>query len=297
MEETIKNILIWCISIVAVIVAIALILDSIEIINAGEVGVVYDAGRGILPDTMGIGWHIKTPVLQTIYHIKTARDTINLYGTYEECKREADDCDDIAVQVPSKEGLEIIVDVSVFYKVKPEKAIDVVKGLTTEYVWGTVIPSVRSATRDVAGGMAVTELYGAGREKLEDGIYDNLFEKFDKDGFILEEVLIRDVAIPEQIKNAVEAKQKTEQEMLQKETEVKKEKLEAERKIAQAVGEADAKLKVATAEAESIRIQGQALRENPDVVQLRWVEKWDGKMPVYMLGTGTTPLVSIPAIK
>jgi regulator of protease activity HflC (stomatin/prohibitin superfamily) len=232
--------------------------------------------------------------LQTIYPIKTARDTINLYGNYEQCKQEPDDCDDIAISIPSKEGLEIIVDVSIFYRVKSEKAVDIVKLLTTDYVWGTVILSIRSATRDVAGGMAVTELYGTGREQLEQGIFNNLNPKFEKDGFVLEEVLIRDVAIPEQIKNAVESKQKTEQEMLQKETEVKKEKLEAERIIAEATGVAESKLKVATAEAEAIRIQGQALRENPDVVQLRWVEKWDGKLPTYMLGQTGSTLIQIP---
>jgi regulator of protease activity HflC (stomatin/prohibitin superfamily) len=142
--------------------------------------------------------------------------------------------------------------------------------------------------------MAVTELYGTGREQLEQGIFNNLNPKFEKDGFVLEEVLIRDVAIPEQIKNAVESKQKTEQEMLQKETEVKKEKLEAERIIAEATGVAESKLKVATAEAEAIRIQGQALRENPDVIQLRWVEKWDGKLPTYMLGQTGSTLIQIP---
>ena len=286
------------IAIIAVlIIAVIIAFDSIVIIEAGEVGVVYDASKGILPETMKTGWHFKTPVLQTVYDIPIARDTINMYYyNWADCEKDKD-CDDIAVSVPSKEGLEIVLDISVFYKVRPEKAVEIVQTLTTSYIYGTVIPTIRSTARDVAGGMAVTELYGVGREKLEQGIYEKMKPKFEQDGFILEEVLVRDVKIPDQIADAIKSKQTTEQEMLQKQFEVEKEKLEAERKIAEAIGLAESKLKVATAEAEAIKIQGQALRENPDIISLRWVEKWNGQMPLYMLGSGATPLINIPTEK
>lgn len=280
---------------VGIVIIVVVIFNMIVVIDAGEVGVVYDARKGLLPNTLKAGWHFKIPILQTIHHIPIARDTINMYYySWEECQKD-EDCDDIAVSVPSKEGLEIVLDVSVFYKVKPEKAVDIVQTLTTNYVYGTIIPTIRSTARDVAGGMAVTELYGVGREKLEVGIFDKMRPKFEQDGFILEEVLVRDVKIPDQIADAIKAKQTTEQEMLQKQFEVEKEKLEAQRKIAEAQGIADAKLKVAEAEAKSIEIQGKALRENPDVVQLRWVEKWDGKLPNYMFGGSATPLITVPS--
>ncbi len=272
-------------------VSLWLIDQTIVVISPTEVGVIYDARSGLLKETMPSGWHFKIPVLQTIYKVPIARDTINCYGTFDECQKDPN-CDDMIISVPSKEGLEIGVDVSIFYKIRPEKAIDIIQKLTINYVEGTIIPSVRSSTRDVAGGMAVTELYGAGREKLEQGIFERMQLKMEADGFILEEVLIRDVRIPDQIKVAIEEKQKTEQEFLQKEFELKKEEIEAQRKIVEAKGIAESNLLRAEAEAKAIEIQGKALRENPDVVTLRAIEKWDGILP--KITSGAIPFLNIP---
>ncbi len=54
---------------------------------------------------------------------------------------------------------------------------------------------------------------------------------------------------------------------------------------------ADAKLKLAEAEAKSIQIRGQALRENPEVLQLEAINKWNGTLPQYMTSGTNTPFI------
>jgi regulator of protease activity HflC (stomatin/prohibitin superfamily) len=267
--------------IVFVVVFLLLIFNPIEQIQAGEVGVVYDAFRGMLPDAMQTGWHWKTPVLQTVFHVKTARDTVTMFGVdYNKDCVPYPECDDVAIEVPSKEGLTITIDISVFYRVKPEVAVDIVKKLTVDYKVGTVMPSIRSATRDVAGGMAFTDLYGEGRKQLEQGIFDNLEPEFDADGFVLEQVLVRDVTLPPDMVKAIQDKQTMQQQFLQKQFELQRQQLEAERIIIEANGTAEA-----------IKIQGNALRTNPEVLQLRAIDKWNGVMPLST--SGALPFINI----
>ena len=58
-----------------------------------------------------------------------------------------------------------------------------------------------------------------------------------------------------------------------------------------AQGEADAQLTRARAEAEAIAIKAKALRDNPDILQLNAIEKWGGKLPVYMTEESATPFI------
>lgn len=62
---------------------------------------------------------------------------------------------------------------------------------------------------------------------------------------------------------------------------------------AQAAGEADAKETLAKADAESIRIRGDALRQNPEVMQLEAINKWNGTLPQYMTNGANTPFITV----
>lgn len=68
---------------------------------------------------------------------------------------------------------------------------------------------------------------------------------------------------------------------------------EAENKTRQIQEEAKQKVISAKAEAESMAIRAQALTQNKALVEYEAVQKWDGVLPVYMLG-GATPFISLP---
>ncbi len=242
------------------------------IIPAGYVGVDYSAWGGVKLDSVRTpGWSFKLPLVQQVYQIKTARDTISMYGTFAECQKDPQ-CKDTALQVPSKEGLLITLDVSVLYSVRPETAPRIVQDYTTNYVDGTITPEIRSAAREVTGTMSITDLYGAGRELLQTEIAKKLNDLFNKDGFILEQVLVRNVEYPEQIRKAIEEKQAAEQVSFKKQFEIDISQKEATRKQIEGEGIANNKIAVAKGEAESLRQVSQAIRENPEVLKFKQLE-------------------------
>ena len=95
------------------------------------------------------------------------------------------------------------------------------------------------------------------------------------------------------VKDSINAKIEATQRALLRDNEVAQSKAEAEKLRVAAQGEADARLTRARAEAEAIAIKAKALRDNPDVLKLNAIEKWDGKLPVYSAGGAPTPFLPI----
>lgn len=85
----------------------------------------------------------------------------------------------------------------------------------------------------------------------------------------------------------------------QRRNEVLQVQAEAEKACEEAQGQADARLIIAKAEAEAIRIRGEALRQNPVLVDLTAVERWNGVLPVTMMSSenGAVPFVNVPTAK
>ncbi len=113
------------------------------------------------------------------------------------------------------------------------------------------------------------------REKVKASIETNLSTSLKKYGIILESFNIVDFDFSEEFNNAIEAKQTAVQQTLKAENDLKRIEVEAKQRIAQA-----------EAEAKAIQIQAQAIREQggAEYVALKFVEKWDGKLPATMLG-------------
>lgn len=102
---------------------------------------------------------------------------------------------------------------------------------------------------------------------------------------------------PASMEESINAKVTANQRTLQRQQEIEQSKAEAEKERQQARGIADAKLIAAKAEAEALAIRGKALRENPEVRDLEAINKWDGKLPVYMTAGAQTPLLNIKDMK
>lgn len=98
---------------------------------------------------------------------------------------------------------------------------------------------------------------------------------------------------PPTVIESINAKVTANQKTLQREQEVKQREAEANMLRAEADGQADAKLKLAEAEAKSIQIRGQAMRENPEVLQLEAINKWNGTLPQYMTSGTNTPFIQV----
>lgn len=136
-------------------------------------------------------------------------------------------------------GLQIVMDVSIRWR--PERSTLPLLHTTygRDYFEKLVQPELRSAVRETVGQYTPEQLYSTKRTELQTQIFEFVRDKAATEGVIIEAILLRDVTLPDQIKNAIENKLKEEQEAQRYEFTLKKETLEAQRKKIEAEGEAE----------------------------------------------------------
>ena len=192
-------------------------LNSIACINTGHVGVVTVFGR-VTGQTMGEGIHFVNPLARVHeLSIKT-----------QEVKERA--------AVPSKEGLIMGLEASVLYHLDPAHASDVYQKVGPGYSDVLLVPTFRSAMRGVTAANSASTLYSDARETIARQILSDLQAQVQPRGLTIENVLLRDLQLPETLKQAIEAKQQAQQEAQRMEFVLQREKQEAERKRVEAQG-------------------------------------------------------------
>lgn len=145
-----------------------------------------------------------------------------------------------SLSVPTKEGLIAKLDVSILYKINPAKADEIYSTLGVKYSEVVVVPTMRNVVRDVIANYGSEDLYSANRAKMASDMMTQLEKAYDQRGIILENVLLRDVSLPEKVTHAIETKIEAKQAAEQMEYTLQKETQEAERKRVEAKGIADA---------------------------------------------------------
>jgi regulator of protease activity HflC (stomatin/prohibitin superfamily) len=144
-------------------------------------------------------------------------------------------------QTPTSEGLVVGLDVSLVFHVQPEFARDVYSryGGVDGLVENVLVPEFRSLIRDVTAGFPASDLYSGRRDEVTRRMQGELQKRMSARGVEIEAVLLRGLALPEQVANAVQAKLAADQQAQQMEFVLKKEQREAERKRIEAQGIAD----------------------------------------------------------
>ncbi len=143
------------------------------------------------------------------------------------------------MSVPSKEGLTIELEISALFHLDSEKAVEVYKTVGPQYVDILFVPQFRAAARGVTGGSEAKALYTSEREALAKVIQEHLQVLVQNRGLIAESILLRRVALPRTVSDAIEQKLKSEQEFERMKFVNQREDMEAERKRIEAKGVRD----------------------------------------------------------
>jgi regulator of protease activity HflC (stomatin/prohibitin superfamily) len=138
--------------------------------------------------------------------------------------------------VPSKEGLTMNVDISILYRLTPEKASVIYKTVGADYDDVVISPQFRSAVREATVYYEAKALYTSSRDEITNKIFADLEKMFSERGVILEKVLLRAIQLPLTVSQAIEEKLKAEQESEQMKFVLTKQSQEAERVIIEAKG-------------------------------------------------------------
>jgi regulator of protease activity HflC (stomatin/prohibitin superfamily) len=193
---------------------------SITIIPAGHVGVVDLFGR-VRQETLKSGLHLANPLARiTKMSIKT-----------QEIKEILD--------VPSKEGLSMQLEVSVLFHLDPERGSDVYRTIGPDYINVILVPQFRSVARGVTTSYDAKALYTSEREQLAEQLAGELRKRVEPRGILVETTPLRKLTLPQRITAAIEEKLSADQESQRMQFVLQKEKQEAERKRIEASGIAD----------------------------------------------------------
>jgi len=155
---------------------------------------------------------------------------------YDVRTKESDD----KMEVLSKNGLTIAVELSYRYMPMADQIGNLHDEIGTNYLEQIIKPEIRSATREVIGKYLPEELYSTKREAIQEEIFERTRDGVGKKYIILDKVLIREVALPAKLKQAIEQKLEEEQLAFQFDFKLDRERKEAERKIIEAQAKADA---------------------------------------------------------
>jgi regulator of protease activity HflC (stomatin/prohibitin superfamily) len=202
-------------------------------IDAGKVGVKSLYGN-VQPDILESGLHVINPLLDvTEFDIQTQNYTMS--ATHSEGAQEGDD----AIRVLSNDGLEVVIDLTVLYRVSSNDAPKILKQIGVNYSDKIVRPVTRTRIRDNAVYYDAVALYSTKRNEFQQRIFKSIEADFKSRGLILEQLLIRNINLPASVKTTIESKINAEQDAQKMTFVLQKEKQEAERKRVEAQGIAD----------------------------------------------------------
>ena len=157
-------------------------------------------------------------------------------GTSSEGERVGDD----AIRVLSKDGLEVIIDLTVLYRVMAPDAPKLYREVGITYQDKIIRPITRTGIRESASYYDAIALFAEKREDFESRIKEKIADDFRKRGLYLEQLLVRNIALPASVKESIERKITAIQDAQRMEFVLQKERQEAERKRVEAQGTADA---------------------------------------------------------
>lgn len=219
----------------AVLAAIMIIASVLRIVPPGSVGVQVLFGRVLTKATLSEGLNIVNPFVDLeIMTVRTQAYTMSI--ATEEGQRYGDD----AITSLTRDGLEVKMDLTVWYHLQKAEAANVFQKIGSDYVDKIVRPAARTAIRNTSVRFMAVEIYSDRREEVQTEISKALDRDFAERGIALEKVLLRNISLPAKVKNAIEVKLEAEQEAQKMEFILQKEQKEAQRKKIEASGIAEA---------------------------------------------------------
>ncbi|HPQ89090.1 MAG TPA: prohibitin family protein [Candidatus Mcinerneyibacteriales bacterium] len=192
----------------AVIFAVLTLSHFFVIIDAGEVGVQVLFGK-VRERTLKAGINVVNPFVTIVkYPTRIQEHTMSI--DISEGSRRGDD----SVKVRTLDGLEVGVDLTVWWKIDPEKVNRVYEDLaksTYELEMKIIRPAIRTTVRDTAAIYKMDSLYTGERKDFTNSINDTLITLLSPKSVVVDKVLVRNISLPKLVENAIEEKMKAKQ--------------------------------------------------------------------------------------
>lgn len=252
-------------SIFVVVIVLVLVFNPFVIVGAGQRGVVMTWGA-VSDKVLAEGIHWRTPIAQQV--VKLEVRTV---------KHEVD------TAAYSKDLQTVDAKMALNYHINPERANKIFQEIGKDYEIRIIDPAINESVKAITAKYTAQELIEK-REFVKDEIKNSLRTRLLERNIVVDELSIVNFDFSPEYERAIEAKQVSQQNALKAENDLKRIEVEAKQRIAQA-----------EAEAKAIAIQAQAINSQggSDYVQMKAIEKWDGKLPIQMIPNGTVPFINL----
>ncbi len=252
------------------------IKSAFVFVPPGNVGAVYDLGRGVVPRTLNEGLSLVIPFWQQVHLFDTRLQEYTMAKVTDEGAIRRDD----SLDAPTSDGQQVNVDATILFRVEQDKVPDLWRTVGTDYIDKLVRPITRSQIRMVISRYNAQAIYSEKRQEAETVMTKEVSDILKEKHVIVDRILLRAVYFSPEYSQAIENKVIAEQRVKQAEFEVKETEQRAKAKIEEAQGLAEAQ-----------NLQKASLTQ--EYLQLEAIKKWDGKLPQYT-GTGNAPFLNLP---
>lgn len=285
-------------------------------INVGHVGVkikLAGSERGVQDMQLKTGWVFFNPLTEQVVEFPTSVQNIVLSASPHEGKNI-----DESITFSSIEGVNANADIGFSFHIDPVLAPQLYARFKQsdmkELAYGYMRNVIREAFSEIASKMPIQEIYGAGKTKMLNDVTAKCRDSLGKDGVIIDQLTINGaIRLPENVAQAINNAMAATQNAIQSENKVRQIKAEAEQAIAAAHGAAEAARQKAQGEADALVIKTDAEAKTriveaesmakanaklqgsltPQIIHLKAVSSWDGKLPTYLGTSGPLPLVDL----
>lgn len=293
-------------------------------IDVGHIGVkvkLAGSDRGVQDMQLKTGWVFFNPLSEQVIEFPVSVQNIILSASRHEGGSDKDKGQDHGVDesitFSSIEGVNANADVGFSFHIDPQQAPHLYARFRQndmrELAYGYMRNVLRESFSEVASRMPIQEIYGAGKSKMIAEVTTKCGANLGKDGIIIDQLTINGaLRLPQNVADSINNAMAATQNAIQSENKVRQIKAEADQTVTTATGAAEAARQKATGEADALIIKTKAEAETrlvqarsqaeanrilnssltPQVIQYKYAETWDGKLPVYS-GGGATPMLNI----
>lgn len=296
---------------VTLLTIIVILVSSCTVIRQGEVGVKRRLGKidPVFVEQGPKGYNLFTTTI-----LKVPTRSMNI---------------EVKPDLPSKEGLTIRSEISILYRIKPEAAPKIVQNIGLNYESEVILPVFRSASADITSKFLAKDMHSGERAQIESAIRKQMTDILEPRGFVIDNVLMKSIRLPEGLARTIEEKLQAEQDAQRMEFVKEREKRDAERRIIEAEGkkeiariqaegeknaaiiqaearkrmfeiEAEGKANAMTIEALAVKRANDTINKTltPTILKLRQIEAFkslsNSNNSKLVITDGKTPFLSLP---
>ncbi len=260
-------------------------------VPVGSAGVISNRFTGMKPDVLLPGTHFILPGIESVtyYNARLQEMTLSRRG-------EGGPDKDESIKGLSREGLEISADITVQYQIIAAKVPTLHQEIGPGYEDVIIRPIVRSEVRNGIGSFNAADLISTKRKELEAVIIKNLEKEFLKSNIELKAVLLRELRIPDSVAKAIEEKQTAEQRVQTEKNNREAERIRSDTVVVKANGDSKAAIVRAQGEAQALTLRANALKTNPQLIQLTIAEKLAPTIQTIMIPSSGNFLLNLESL-